>query len=163
MKNTQLKGFTIAELLVVMILTSISISLSYTTLTHTQKLFNQYRNSLDFIKNYTSLQTRFNYESLYAERIVEEQENRFTINRDGINSLLEIKSNVILLIRNNRCDTFHFQVKNIAKKYEPMQNPVWSNKLLTELQFETEYGKQKFVMTLSKQHSASLKLKLDQY
>ncbi len=157
-----LKGFTIAELLVVLILTSISITLSYSTLTYVQKLFSAYKNSNKFLNEWSDLKKRLDFESMKAERVTEEKENYFRISRDTVDSWLEIKEKLILLKHRETCDTFHIEVKNLKKKYEVLQNPLWANKLLTELQFETDYSKQKFIFSFIKQHSAALKLKLEQ-
>lgn len=158
----QLKGFTIAELLVVLILTSVSITLSYSTLSFVQKLFSEYKKSNKFLNEFTDFKKRMDFESLKAEQIAEESENSISIKRDSVKANLEFKEHVILLKRNQHCDTFHFEAKKITKKYELIQNPLFSNKLIRELRFETEYGKQKFVFCFTKEHSASLKLKLEQ-
>ena len=160
--RNKLKGFTIAELLVVLILTSISITLSYSTLTYVQKLFSEYKRSNKFLSEFAELKKRLCYESLKAEQITEEKENSFRIKRDTSDVFLEFNKQVILLKHNSQCDTFHIDVKNILKKYELMQNPLWTNRLLSELQFETQYGKQKFNFSFNKEHSSALKLKLDQ-
>lgn len=158
-----LKGFTIAELLVVLVLTSISITLSYSTLTQVQKLFRDYKRSNKFLNEWSDLKKRLDYESIKAEQVTEVAEHSFRIRRDTTDALLEFQEKLILLKRNNHCDTFHIEVKNLKKKYESMQNPLWTNKLVKELHFETEYSKQKFNFSFTKEHSASLKLKLDQH
>ena len=160
--RVQLKGFTIAELLVVLILTSISITLSYSTLSFVQKLFSDYKTSNKFLNEFTDLKKRMDFESIKAEQITEESENTFRIKRDSAEAHLEFKEQVILLTRNHHCDTFHIATKHITKKYELMQNPLWANKLVRELRFETNYRKQTFIFCFTKNHSASLKLKLEQ-
>lgn len=160
--RNKLKGFTIAELLVVLILTSISITLSYSTLSFVQKLFSEYKTSNKFLNEFTDLKKRLDFESLKAEQVTEVSENTFRLKRDSSEAKLEFKADVILLTRNHHCDTFHMATKQILKKYEFMQNPLWTNKLVRELTFETDYSKQTFIFCFTKEHSASLKLKLEQ-
>jgi prepilin-type N-terminal cleavage/methylation domain-containing protein len=161
-ENTyQLKGFTIAELLVVLVLTSISITLSYTSLTYIQKLFAEYKKQNKFLNEFTDLKKRLDYESLKADLVIEEQDNNFTIRRDSFSSTLQLLDHVILLKRNERCDTFHLSAKNIKKEYELMRHPLWTNKLVNKLQFEIEFTKQKFAFCLYKDHATAIKLKLE--
>jgi hypothetical protein len=158
----KLKGFTIAEVLVVLALTSLSITLSYATLTYIQKLFVNYKQQNKFLHQYTDLKDRLNYESLKALKVVEESENNFVISRDSSQATLRISETVVLLKKDGQCDTFHFSAKNIQKEYEQMQNPVWTNKLVKSLRFEVEFTKQKFNFSFYKQHEARIKLKLEE-
>ena len=160
-KKYKLKGFTIAELLIVMVLTSISITLSYSSLSYIQKLLSEYKKQNIFLNEFTEFKKRMDYESLKANLILETNENNFKIMRDSSFSTFQILENVILLKRKEHCDTFHFSAKNIKKEYEQMNNPVWTNKLISKLQFESEFTKQKFNFFFYKEHDASLKLKLD--
>ena len=157
----KLKGFTIAELLIVLILTSISITLSYGTLTYVQKLFSEYKKQNRFLNEFTDLKQRMDFESLKATRVIEQQENTFEIKRDSAIITLQIKEKVILMKRNETCDTFHIAAKNIKKEYESMTNPLWTNRLVSSLKFDTEFSKQTFHFCFNKEHSASLKLKLE--
>ncbi|MEO6303209.1 MAG: prepilin-type N-terminal cleavage/methylation domain-containing protein [Bacteroidia bacterium] len=155
------KGFTLAEVLVTLALTSLAITFSYATLTYIQKLFNNYKEQNKFINQYTDLKKRMDYESLKATVIIEESENNFIIKRDSITSSFVILENLILMKRNDHCDTFHIVAKKIEKQYEPMKNPVLANKLVKHLHFETEYSKQKFNFYFYKNYDASVKLALD--
>lgn len=163
-KNTshKLKGFTIAEVLVVLALTSLSVTLSYATLTYIQKLFVDYRRQNTFLSQYTDLKKRLDYESLKASVVIEKSENNFVIRRDSSDASLQILEKTVLLRRNEKCDTFHFSAKNIKKEYETMKNPAWTNKLLRSLQFEVEFTKQKFNFSFYKEHESGVKLKLDE-
>jgi len=48
-KNKYLKGFTLVEVLIALILTSITITFSYGTLSYIQKIFNGYKDQNRFI------------------------------------------------------------------------------------------------------------------
>src|SRR4051812_3123530 len=105
-KRFFLKGFTIAEILVVLALTSISITLSYSTLTYVQKLFSSYKYQNKFLNEFTDLKKRLDYESLRSSSVIEESENTFLIRRDSLTSSLQLLDKVILVKRNEHCDTF---------------------------------------------------------
>lgn len=161
-KQKTLKGFTIAELLVVLALTSVAVTLSYGTLTYIQKLFAQYRAQNRFLNEITSLKARLDRESLSCDLIVEQADNRFDLKQKGRSIQMELNETTILLKQEERCDTFHIRGKKLAKLYEPMSNPAWQNRLINSLQFETEYMKQAFNIRLHKAYNASVKLELEQ-
>jgi len=156
-----LRGFTIAELLVVLALTSIAITFSYGTLSYIQKLFFDYRKQNNFLNEFTEFKKRMDHESLKADIVIEKNENEFEIKRDSVSSHLYIMESVILMKKNGHCDTFHIAARSIKKEYELMHNPTWSNKLLRRLELETDFKKQKFNFYFSKEYSADVKLKLD--
>lgn len=157
----RLKGFTLAEVLITLVLTSLAITMSYTTLTYVQKLFMNYKTQNKFINQYTELKNRLDLEAVKATLITEERDNVFKIERDSITSFMEIKDKVILFKRNEACDTFHIEAADIKKEYEPMTNPTWANKLLRRLQFETSFTKQKFNLSFYKEYDGAIKLKLN--
>jgi hypothetical protein len=146
---------------VTLVLTSIAITLSYSTLTYIQKLFYNYKDQNRFINEYTTLKKRFDFESLNAKLIIEEGENKFVIKRDSGDVSVEINEKIILLKKGEHCDTFHIEAKNIKKEYEIMKNPVWTGRLINQLMFETEFTKQKFNFYFYKNYDASVKLALD--
>lgn len=157
----KIKGFTLAEVLVTLALTSLAITLSYSTLTYIQKLFYSYKTQNKFINQYTDLKRRLDHEALKASVIIENSENDFTIKRDSSTIQFKILEKVILLKKETRCDTFHIEAKKIKKDYEMMKNPIWSKKLLRSLQFEVEFTKQKFNFYFYKNYDAAVKLELD--
>jgi prepilin-type N-terminal cleavage/methylation domain-containing protein len=158
----RLKAFTIVEMLITLALMSVVITMSYTTLTYMQKLFSSYKMQNKFINQYTDLKKRMDYESVKAAMVTEESEHNFLIHRDSIITLLQINDKAILLKRGEQCDTFNIIAKNIKVEYEPINNPAWNNKLIRSLQFETEFIKQKFNFTFTKNYEAALKLALNQ-
>ncbi len=160
-KKYFLKGFTIAEVLVTLALTSLAITLSYSTLTYIQKLFYSYKAQNKFINEYTDLKKRMDFESLNALLVFEEGENEFKILRDSSKIEFTIFEKTILFKKANQVDTFHIEAKKIKKEYEEMKNPRWANKILRSIQFEAEYTKQKFNFYFYKNYDASVKLELD--
>lgn len=160
-RSYALPGFTIAELLVVLALTSVSVTLSYATLTYVQKLFQVYKTQNRFLNEYTELKKRLDHEALVCERVLEEQENCFDFRGDTSVSRLQLGERLILLTRHGRCDTFHLPVKNIHRVYEPLLNPDWQDRLISHLWFETEFSRQSFRMVFEKEYPASLKMLLN--
>ena len=159
--NHKVKGLTLAEVLVTLALTSIVITLAYSTLNYTQKLFYNYKKQNQFLIEYTDFKSRMDYESLKATTVIEQNETTFFINRDSIQTVLQFFPKVILMKRNENCDTFHIESKNLKKDYETIKNPLWANKLIKSLVFETEFTKQRFNFYFYKKYDASLKLELD--
>ena len=159
--NHKVKGLTLAEVLVTLALTSIVITLAYSTLNYTQKLFYNYKKQNQFLNEYTDFKQRMEHESLKAKTITEQDETTILITRDSIQTKLEFLPNVILMKRNQNCDTFHIEAKNIKKEYETIKNSLWTNKLIKSIVFETEYTKQKFNFCFYKNYDASVKLELD--
>lgn len=160
--NHKLKGLTLAEVLVTLALTSIVITLAYSTLNYTQKLFYNYKKQNQFIIEYTDFKSRMYYESLKASTFIEQNETTFLINRDSLQTtVLQFFPKVILMKRNENCDTFHIEATNIKKEYEAIKNPLWANKLIKSLVFETQFTKQRFNFYFYKNYDASVKLELD--
>jgi prepilin-type N-terminal cleavage/methylation domain-containing protein len=160
-KLNKVKGFTIIEVLVTLALTSIAITLGFATLNYVQKLFYDYKKQNKFIQQYTDLKWHLDVEKNRAERVIEISENNFEISRDSLNSNLILQGDKILLKRNDRCDTFFVKAENIKKEYLQLNNPKWSNKLVTSLKFESYYSKQKFIFYFYKDYDASAKLEME--
>ena len=156
-----LKGFTIAEVLVTLALTSLAITFSYATLGYVRQLFYNYKMQNRFIAQYTDFKQRMDYEALKCDVITEESENKFSIKRDTVAASLQIMEKYILLQRQGQLDTFYMCAKNIKKEYEVMKSPAWTNKLVRSLQFETDFTKQKFNFCFYKAYNAAVKLELD--
>ncbi|PBQ30234.1 hypothetical protein CNR22_00155 [Sphingobacteriaceae bacterium] len=159
--HKKLKGFTITELLIVLVLTSLSIIFSYGTLNYIQKIFSDYKKQNRFLNEFTVFKSRMDMESIKSISVIEQKESTFEIRRDSSLIVLQLNEEVILLKKEGACDTFHIAAKKISKEYELMKNPAWTNKLLSKLEFETEFSKQKFFFSFNKEHSASFKLALE--
>lgn len=162
-KRYELKGFTLAEVLVTMTLTSLVILMAYTTLDHVRRLFYDHKAQNAFISQYTTLNSRLSYEALKCDLVKEESTNVFMIRRDTVKTRLKLLESCIVLQRGESADTFHIAALNIKKEYEPMANPLWANVLIRTLQFETVFTKQTFHFNFHKDYEASLKLALDKH
>jgi prepilin-type N-terminal cleavage/methylation domain-containing protein len=156
-----MNGFTITELLVTLALTSIAITFAYGTLSYVQNLFFNFKKQNQFINEYIDFKNRMDYEALYSDFIVEAKENHFEIRRDSSIIDLAFLEKVILLKKNNHCDTFHIKARKPKKEFEMMKNPVYNNKLVKSISFEFEFTKQKFNFYFYKNYDASIKLQLD--
>lgn len=148
-------------MIVTLALTSMVIAFAYGALSYVQQLFYSYKDQNRFMQEYTEFKKRMDHEALYADYINEERANCFKIKRDSSMIDLEIKEKVILMKKNEVCDTFHIVANKMKKNYETMKDPAMMNKLLNHLYFETEFSKQKFNFEMFKSYDASIKLKLD--
>lgn len=159
-KQYKQKGFTITELLVVLALTSISVTMSYSALNYVQKLFSEQKNQNRFLNEFTDLKQRLDHEALHSKTFTEENETTFGFRNDSLVAELRILEDVILLHKHGRCDTFHIRVGNIRREYAPMLHPAWINKLISVLRIETKFTKQVFALRVEKEHSAAVRLGL---
>ncbi|MFO0355668.1 MAG: type II secretion system protein J [Sphingobacteriaceae bacterium] len=158
----KLDGFTLAEVIITMALTSMVIMFAYGTLSYVQKLFFSYKDQNRFLQEYTIFKERMDHEILYSEWILEGEENHFKIKRDSSFIDLEFLKNAILLRNNQVCDTFHFEPKLITREYEQMSENSTVKQLVHKMRFEIEFSKQKFSLSFTKHYDASVKLKLEQ-
>jgi prepilin-type N-terminal cleavage/methylation domain-containing protein len=156
----KINGFTLAEVIITLALTSMAVAFAYGTLSYVQKLFFSYKQQNRFMQEYTAFKERMDHEALYSEYVIEQDENVFRIKRDSGFIDLEIKKLHILMKKGTACDTFHFSAENIKKEYELMPNSNLAGRLVNLIGFETEYSKQKFNFVFSKKYDASIKLKL---
>lgn len=161
-KHHRLKGFTLTEVLVTLALTSIAITFAYGSFNYVNKLFIDYRQQNRFLTECINLKNRLSYEMLYADSFMESGENEFLSKRGNDSVSIEIKENCILFKKNEACDTFHLEVREIAKSFEYMKNPVYVNKLVAGLNFEVEFSKQRFNFYFYKQHCGDVKLLFEQ-
>ncbi len=157
----KIDGFTLAEVIVTLALTSLVITFAYGTLNYVQKLFHSYKDQNRFMQEYTDLKQHLDYEILYSEWIMEQGEDKFKIKRDSSFIDLELLKNVILIRRTDNCDTFHMIPNSIKKEYEPMIDPRMMNRLLRSLILEVEFKGQKFSLNCVKSYDASVKLNLE--
>jgi prepilin-type N-terminal cleavage/methylation domain-containing protein len=157
----KVNGFTLAEVIVTLALTSMVITFAYGTLTYVQKLFSSYRNQNRFMQEYTCFKERMDHEALYADWMMEQGENSYRIKRDSVFIDVEFLKTVTLLKNGVICDTFHLVPENLKKMYEPIGDPLMKNKLVRSLNFDIEYSKQKFSFSFLKNYDASVKLKLE--
>jgi prepilin-type N-terminal cleavage/methylation domain-containing protein len=160
-KNNYMKGFTLVEVLVALILTSIAITFSFSTLSYIQRIFSSYKDQNKFINEYSRLKNVVEAEVLNSDLIVMKSPNEFSICRDSIITDILLGEKNLLLRRGFFCDTFHFVPANISVRFEPMSNLAWMNRLVKSLSFDFWYNKQGFSFYLEKSYDASVKMKLN--
>jgi hypothetical protein len=149
------------ELLIVLALTSITVSFSYTALNYVQGLFKSFNSQNNFIQSYAQIKKVIDYNALKADRIVEVNENDFVFYGDSLNIQFTITETGIVLKKGAQSDSLQITLEHLTKNYETMNNAKWQNKLLKNLSFDYQYKKQKFSFWLNKNHDAATKLKLD--
>lgn len=157
----RVNGFTLTEVLVVLALTSVSITVSFSALNLTQRLFTEYKSQNRFLLEFTNLKQICAREALHAKRIIETGSNSFAMERDSLSLQMKIEPEHVLLFKNQHCDTFHFKAQNIVLVYEKMSSPEWQNRLVKELSFDVFFGKQSYTFSFLKPHDASVKLALE--
>lgn len=158
----KLDGFTLAEVIITLALTSMVITFAYGTLSYVQKLFFTYKDQNRFMQEYTNFKVRMDHEALYCDWMMEQGENKFRIKRDSSFIDVEFLKHVILVRKAGNCDTFHLVPGTLKRRYEPMNNPTMTNKLVSALNFDMAFSKQTFSFCFLKNYDASVKLKLDE-
>jgi hypothetical protein len=149
------------ELLIVLALTSITVSFSYTALNYVQRMLKSFNSQNNFIQTYTHIKKVIDYNALKADRIVEVNVNDFVFYGDSISIQFAITETGIVLKKGIQRDSLQIKVEHLTKNYEAMNNTKWQNKLLKNLSLDYQYKKQKFSFCLNKNHDAATKLKLD--
>jgi prepilin-type N-terminal cleavage/methylation domain-containing protein len=157
----KVKGLTMVEVLVTLAITSVVITLAYSTLSYLQKLFVDTRTQNRFIQEFTDLKRRLDHDAVHSAWIMEETNNVFVIRRDTVNTRVELLERSIVMSRGGRTDTFHIAPKRVSKNYERMNEGPWQNKLINFLSIETEYYRQKFGFCIQKKYAGSVKLQLE--
>lgn len=161
MKLNYVKGFTIAEMLITLVLTSASITLSYHTLSYVQKLFYSYKEQNQFLQQYTHLKRVLDDECLKSDKLIEENENEFSFYNDTLITQFKISESLLILKKGLRTDSVKTKALHIQKTYENFNNPNFKNKFINSLSFEVLYTKQKFNFYIYKNYDASVKMELE--
>lgn len=159
-KKTNLRGFTIIEMLIAMILTSLSVTFSYSTFNYVQKLFIDFKKQNQFVSEWITLNQRLGIQFLNS-RIVYKEEDKITFSGNS-DVYMELGEKNTLLKKINLTDTFHFALKRIEVSFESVNNPAWSNKLLSSFHAETIFKGQKFAFSFNKEHDSVIKLELEE-
>lgn len=156
-----MKGFTLLELLVVLVLSSLAISLGYRLLTYSQKLFYKKSSQNLFIQHLIHFKSALMEESYQCKSIIEETYNEFSFNSDSSSCYLIINEKTVILKKGNRIDSINFSVNNLSKIYEPIQNYVFKDKLLREISFNIYYSQSNFPIRIMKNYTSFDKLTLE--
>lgn len=155
------KGFTLAEVLITLLLTSVAITLSYGTLGYLQALYQNVQQQNRFINQATTLKVALEREFLHCQRITEETPNHFTFYGNIQTAHLLLLEHCLVYQQGLRSDTFNLKAEQVKKAYEPMLSGRWNGKLLKQLDFETAFTKQTFYFYFYKHYHASVKLMLE--
>jgi prepilin-type N-terminal cleavage/methylation domain-containing protein len=161
MLNKKIPGFTMAELLVTMALTSLLVSFAYMGFNYIDRLLKQYREQSHFINQLSELKTRLNLLSSLPGTITKENENTFVFKTDSSVSHLKLKTEYVLLERFNRTDTFLLKPTDTKTSFETMNHTEWRNRLINQIEFDIYFQKQKFHLIFSKKYDAFTKLELE--
>lgn len=156
-----LKAFTVAEMLVSLVLISVSVTMGYHSLAYTRRMFQLSKTQNHFIQQYSSFKQTLNYQNLKSSKLVEERENEFCFYADSFSTRFIISESALILLKGARTDSLPTKAFNIVKTYEAMLNPMWQNKLINSLSFQINFNKQVFNFSIRKQHDASVKLELE--
>lgn len=157
--NKKVKGFTIVELLITLVLTSVTITFAYGTLSYIQKLFNMTKEQQRIIQDYANLSKRLGMEFAKAEYIKAIDEKNFEICKDSLITKLELNTKCILIKNKTFIDTFHLFPEKIESCFFklPGENPI---EYINELKFKVNYSDQHFNFYFYKQYDAALVMKL---
>lgn len=156
-----IKGFTIIELLVVLVLSSLAISLGYRLLVYSQKLFLKNKSQNQFLRQQIFVKSTLIKESHDCKFILEEKNNEFLFKSDSTHSYLMLNNEFAVLKKGTRVDTIKVLIKNISKVYEPFNNIQFKNKLLREISFNLFYSESYFPIQVTKNYTSFDKISLE--
>jgi len=157
--NIKLKGFTIVEILIVMVLTSITITFAYGTLNYIQKLFMHTKEQQGFIQDYCNLNNRLILELKRAEIVKYSNDNEFLLIRDSFITKLEFQPKYVLMKSRLITDTFQVETGKIEKREFLLQDGLIDQKLINAFSFPVKYSGQVFNLYFYKEYNSSVIMK----
>lgn len=157
--NIKLKGFTIVEILIVMVLTSITITFAYGTLNYIQKLFSSTKEQQVFIQDYCNLNNRLLLELRRSEFVKSISDNEVQLIGDSAITKLEFKPNFILIKSSLITDTFHLEAGKVEKREFVLPAGLFDQKLINEFSFPVKYSGQVFNLYFYKEYNSAVLMK----
>lgn len=160
MLNRKLKGFTLAELMITLALSSILVSFSFLGLKYVQRLLHQFREQSYFITQLNELNKRLNSSVNNSRSIFLENDKKLIFRADSMNSSFEFKPDMILSIKSNQTDSFKVETKDLKFEYEPIGENI-SAALINKIEFNVYFHKQNFHLIFNKNYDAYSKFILE--
>ncbi|MGZ3885396.1 MAG: PulJ/GspJ family protein [Bacteroidia bacterium] len=157
--ETKLNGFTLAEMLVTLALTSIMLTFAFLGYGNIQRLLRQFSDQGTFITELNVLNERLDLFTKQPGTITQSSEGMFSMEGDSLNYSLELHEKTILFRCAERTDTFHLAPLHAEVKYEPLNTSAAS--LVNRISFDIYYRQQKFHLVFSKTYDAYTKLMLE--
>lgn len=149
----KIPGFTLAEMLVTLVLTALLTTFSYKGLGYVQKLFFNYGEESVFITQLNTLYKRIEAIEMKNNMLIK-QGNKFVQLNDTLNDFLQINDNYILVNHLNKADTFKMECRNIHVTECNLQNLGNLFRPVEKIQWEVLFRKQSFTITLNKEYDA---------
>ncbi|MGE0567810.1 MAG: type II secretion system protein J [Bacteroidia bacterium] len=155
--NKRVNGFTIIELLVTMTLSSFVILFMYSTLNKTQQLFYSYKEQNKYITDVVLLKSIL-VRKVEQSDCIEAVDNCIVLKGDSLNLTMKCMNNKVLLITNLRTDTFFLDNCKLEEQYLSGFDFVKENVYVNEFKVISNYGKQEFILSFTKNYDSSVLL-----
>lgn len=159
MKSEKLHGFTLAETLVTLALTSVMVTMAYLGFGQVQRLLKQFADQNYFITRLSELNKRFVSLQSLNGLLTETEHEKFVMNTDSAYYVISLAQENILLERSGHVDTFDLAPLDLRVAYEKTTHP--EIKLVNKIDFDVSYRRQKFHVQLIKQYDAFTHLKFE--
>lgn len=157
----KIPGFTLAEMLVTLALTSMMITFCYLSFNYTQHLLSQFNRQSYFITQLSELKKRGDRLMHAHSLMLQEDEKKIIFKSDSSEHSLEFTEELILMRHAAQTDTFHLAPKKISISYEAFSNPAWQHKLVNTLELDVYFQKQNFHLVFRKRYDALTRLQLE--
>ena len=156
----RLKGFTIIELLVVMVLSSVVLSFAYASLRYVQKLFIGHKEQALFTNKLINLKDRLEYDFFQSDKIVEVETGRFIIYKDTVVNELWFKENDLIYLQGETRDTFHFESLRVEVNYKYISGSISTSALVSKLNLKFTFKEEEHEIQLKKVYCSDILLKI---
>ncbi len=157
LKTYSLKGFTILEMMVTLVLTSIAITITYSVLTFTQKLLQDYKRQDNFIVEVSDLKMKLKKLALEAEVIYENTKGSIVFVTKRGSFVLKKNKELVALFNGKSKDEFHLAGKDWALQYAGESSS--SQRLVKAMKLAVEFKKQIFLVGFEKEYDSCSRFK----
>lgn len=149
--NKKLHGFTLAEMLVTLALSSLLALFAYKGMGHVQNMFHEYNRQTAFIAAFQNLQQRLTF---FEERksVLLHEGNKFFHRNDTLNEFIKVEKDFILIHHRHKADTFKMPCGEVKIKYASMASEFNPQKAVEQAEWEVYYKQQTFVISILKRY-----------
>ncbi len=155
----RLKGFTILEILISMVLFGVITGLGSSAYLFVQKQFLDYKKSDDVIKTSLTLETLMDrdFTECYSVKNTNTGLLCFYIDKSPVE--YKLKPEYIIRLQQNQPDTFNMSALNIQMALD--DKPIIYNTLINQLSFDTKIAGKYLQLNFTKRYGADLLMELE--
>jgi len=157
MMNNKLRGFSISEMLVSLVLTSIAIMLTYSVLLFTQRTVNSHRSQSDFAMEFSGFRTMLSKVVLNSSTMNDAGGGKIIVTTDKGQSVLSILRDNLEFDNGTARRRFNLKVVNYKIEHEDFAKEL---NLVKKILLEIEYKGQTLAINEFKVYDSDTKFRL---